>query len=511
LRRPVRAMLASLLVMVASGAGLVWWFVIRDDRPSAPADIAAQLVPARALAYLHLSTDPERDADAALLSDLQSFPGIAALRTRAVGALGRDFDLNRDVRPWLGDEVGVALLDAGGTVADALAVLAVRDRPKAELFLTRVAGAQGAAPYRGIPVQRFGPLSAAFARGFLIIGQDAAVREALDRSAGRGPRLADAPTYRRATEGRPAGRSIDLFLSSGGVRRVLAAAPGLVGAVGGLLDHPRLTGVSASFAHADEGLRLTVRQARAADPPREFSPRLVDEVPRAATAYLGLAGLDSVGQLFTGAQAKALRRPLDQALRSAALDLDRDILAPLRGEVAFSLTPGLPVPTATLVARTSNPGRTREALARLQQPLAEILAAPAQADGPAPAFEQRDLGGTAAFVLAVAPGVDLSYAVAKDLLIISTQPNGVGQVLADRASVADTDAFKRVVGEKPERASAVLFLDLGQLLALADQAGLTGDPAYAAVRDDLSRVRHAGVVIKREETDTTAELFLETS
>lgn len=504
-------MVAALLVTVAAAAGLAWWFGVRDSGPPPPKDLAARLVPANALAYVHLSTDPEREADRQLLADLQRFPALTALRERLVSTVGRDFDLARDVRPWLGDEVAIALLDAGGTVADSLLVLAVRDRAKADTFLTRVVGAGTPVPYRGVPVQHFGPVSAAFSGTFLIIGQDAAVKGALDRAAGTGPTLDEAPTYRRATQDRPDDRSLDLFLASGGVRRVLAAAPGFLGALGGLLDHRRLTGVSLSLAHAEGGLRLNVRQARAADPPREFEPSLISEVPKAAAAYLGLAGLGGVGNLFGPELSKTLRRPLDSALKTASLNLDRDILAPLRGEVAFSLTPGLPVPTATLVARTSNPRRTREALARLQQPLAELLAPPPQEDGPVAAFQQRDLGGTAAFVLSIAPGVDLTYAVAGERLVISTQPNGVGQVLADRASVEDADAFKQTVGEKPERASAVLFLDLGQLLALADQAGLTGDPAFAAIRDDLQKVRHAGGVIEREKTDTTAELFLEIS
>jgi hypothetical protein len=505
-------MLAALVVTIAAAAGLAWWFGIREDGPPPPVQGAARLVPANALAYVHLSTDPEREEDAKLLADLQRFPALAALRQRVVSTLGRDVDLRRDVRPWLGKEVGLALLDAGGTAADSLLVMAVRDRPKAEQFLSRAAGSQGTpVPYRGVPVQHFGAVSAAFSGGFLVIGQDAAVRGALDRAAGTGPTLDQAPPYLRATQDRPDDRSLDLYLASGGVRRVLAPLPGFLGALGGLLDHRRLAGVSMSLAHAEGGLRLSVRQARAADPPREFEPSLIKEVPKAAAAYLGLAGLGAVGNLFGPELSKTLRRPLDQALRTASLDLDGDILAPLRGEVAFSLTPGLPVPTATLVARTSNPRRTREALARLQQPLAELLAAPPQEDGPVAAFEQRDLGGTAAFVLPIAPGVDLTYAVAGERLVISTQPNGVGQVLADRASVEDSDAFKTAVGEKPERASAVLFLDLGQLLALADQAGLTGDPAFAAIRDDLQKVRHAGGVIEREKTDTTAELFLEIS
>ena len=55
--------------------------------------------------------------------------------------------------------------------------------------------------------------------------------------------------------------------------------------------------------------------------------------------------------------------------------------------------------------------------------------------------------------------------------------------------------------------SALVFLDLNQLLTLGEQAGLAEDPRYLAVRDDLQKLRAAGAVVSREEEKfTTAEL-----
>jgi hypothetical protein len=112
-------------------------------------------------------------------------------------------------------------------------------------------------------------------------------------------------------------------------------------------------------------------------------------------------------------------------------------------------------------------------------------------------------------VLSVTPGLEIAYAVHGGRLILSSRANGVGHVVADRSSVTEAEAFGRAVGELPDRAQAVLFLDLGQLLTLAEQAGSTGDPGFDAVADDLRRVRTAGAVVTREENDSTAELFFE--
>lgn len=493
-------------------AAAVLYAVLRINAPGPPAEAAVRLVPAEALAYVHLSTDPDRAQDREFLRRLGTFPAVRALRDRLTAGVGRDFDLVRDVRPWLGDEAAIALLDSGDRAANTLVLLRVRDRRRADEFLRRAVGAQGSAPYRGVEIKRFGPVSATFVSGFMAVGQDESVRAAIDRSQNRGPALDTAPGYRRATVGRARARSLDLYLAPDGVRRVLRPAGGFVGALGGLLDHDKLLGVAASAAHHDDGVRMRVRQSRSAGRGVGFRTELLDEVPRAAAGYAGLRGLDAVGRLFAPATAKALRRPLDGALRSAALDLDRDVLRPLRGEVAVSLTPGLPVPTFTLVAKTADERRTREALARLQQPLGELLAPPVEKDAPQPGFEQREVSGTTVFALRITPGVELSYAVAKGLLVVSTQADGVARVLGERASLREAEAFERAVGEVPDTAEAILFLDVGQLLSLAEQAGLTGDPAFQGVRDDLRRLRTAGTLVQADPdhpTDSTAEIFLE--
>ena len=59
------------------------------------------------------------------------------------------------------------------------------------------------------------------------------------------------------------------------------------------------------------------------------------------------------------------------------------------------------------------------------------------------------------------------------------------------------------------RVEALAFADLRQLLALGERTGLTLGPGFPAVRDDLGQVRAAGAVVKREESDSTVELFLE--
>jgi len=71
--------------------------------------------------------------------------------------------------------------------------------------------------------------------------------------------------------------------------------------------------------------------------------------------------------------------------------------------------------------------------------------------------------------------------------------------------------LEELMPEEGEKVEALGFLDPRKLLALGEQTGLRalGSPA---VRDDLGRIRAAGLVVKEDAnqpTDTTAELFLE--
>lgn len=454
--------------------------------PDAPAERAARLVPADALLYLHLSTDPEREEDERLLEILGAFPSARAL----AGRLGSAFDFERDVRPWLGPEAAVAFLDTGTPRADVLLIASVRDQPKAEGFLTRLAGGKPGLRHRGVVIRRYRNLTAGFVDGFLVAGQLEAVKKSVDAARGQGPRLGASPLYRRVTAGAPEGRSADAYVSAAGVRRLLRPQPGFGALLGGLLDHPWLRGVGASLSVEDEGLRARLRLAR--PPARQFEPELLDRVPRDAAVYLGMA------------DAQPLEPVLADAAERVGIELDRRMLGSLR-EVTIFLRPDLPAPVVTLIARTTDERRTRDVLARLQQPLADALYGP----GLLGSFQEREIEGVDAFVLPLSNSLQLSYAVFDGLLVVSTQPEGIAEVQGGNDPLADEEDFKATVGERPERTEALAFADLSELLALGEQTGLDAIPAFQAVQDDLRRIRAAGASVGREGQDTTAEIFVD--
>jgi hypothetical protein len=171
------------------------------------------------------------------------------------------------------------------------------------------------------------------------------------------------------------------------------------------------------------------------------------------------------------------------------------------------VTAGGDAPVVTLKARTADAGRTESALARLQAPLARRLALP----GTAPGFKAEPIGGLEAYTLRVTPELAPSYAVSEEGVVLSTSPAGLEP---PRGTLAAAEAFGSTIGEVPERTDSLVFIDLRQLLALGEQTGLTAIPSLATAREDLRRVRAAGVVVTNDPTnpsDTNAELFLQIS
>jgi hypothetical protein len=506
--RPSLGLALAGLAVLALAAGIV---CARDRGASAPPDDAARLVPAGALAYVHLSTDPDRAADRRLARFARALPTITRLRDQITAAISpQAFDIERDVRPWLGDELAYAAVSP----ADSVVLAEVADRPGAEALVARIGNLSAAAQYRGVRVLVAGPTALAFVGDFLAVGTEAAVRAAVDRDQGEGERLSDLAAYERAADGAPADRSVVAFASAAGVREVLAPRDGLLGILGALLERPGLVAAGAAVTAEAGGLRANVRLQGGAPRDAAFEPVLLERVPERAAAYLGVRGALQLARLVERLGAGGtLASVRDVLAEEAGVDLDRDLLAPLAGEVAIAVTgaaeepaaSGGGAPVVTLKARTADPRRTESALARLQEPLAQRLALP----GSVPGFKPDTIGGLEAYTLRVTPELAPSYAVSGDGLVASTAPAGLEP---PRGTLAAAPAFEATVGSVPAQAESLGFLDLRQLLALGEQTGLTAIPGLATARDDLRRVRAAGIVVTQDPahpSDTNAELFLQ--
>lgn len=523
--------LAALAVLgVVLAAASAAWLVLGGSGEPAPATGAARLVPANALAYVHLSTDPSRPAVQAARRLAVRFPDYPLLYAAVLNRLdatlaggARTVEFARDVQPWLGKEAALAELATSGATAQPVLVLDVRNRARARAVLTS-AGAAPAGAYDGVSLLSAASGSeVAFVGHYLVAGPDPGVRAAIDAARGRTRSLAYDPVYERAAASEPADRVLDAYLPAAGARQLLASHSGVAGAIAVMLGRPGIEGTAISVSASASGARVLVHSvlgpgARAAGG-RSFTPTLQSVLPSGSSVMLDVAGLDRAapGLLRAGAAAGiganigALLHRLGTALASEGVKLG-GILSIFDGETAVALSPG-PSPALLIVARVRDAAAARAELASLEGPLTALFAPPGSASaGQIPELADTEVHGATVHEVQLGPGLQLDYGVWGDLVVVSTSIKAIDGVAARGRALAGDAAYRAVLSAPSHpsgRVSSLVFLDFSRLLGLAEQMGLTGSARTRALLPDLAKVRTVGLSSTSTNRDMTTELTLE--
>jgi hypothetical protein len=308
--------------------------------------------------------------------------------------------------------------------------------------------------------------------------------------------LAITPVYEELTEGLPDQRIATLYLSN------LATEPFRA------FDRTIAAVTAAADVDGDTmRIRALVRHLGRAGPcSASAGDELVEVADPKAAFYLELpsmtCSLRTLARLFEGVD-EAIARFGRAAQRQGGVSLEKELLPLLDRRGALIASPGKGAPVLTFILDDVDEEQALDILARLQPALIELLGV--EELGQAPTFGAADVAGVTAATARLAPGLELSYAAFDDRLVVSTALQGIAAVRRGDGLPGE-EGFDAVLSDRPDALSALLFLDLNQLLTLGEQAGLAEDPRYLAVRDDLQKLRAAGAVVSREEEFTTAEL-----
>ena len=488
-RRHAAAMLAAVALAAAGCDG--------DDENATP-DQAAGFVPADAAAYVHLSTDRDGKQWRRAGDAVGRLPALESLVERLTDQLSESegVEVRRDVLPWLGDEAAsVFVPGAGETPAlRRYSVLAAGNRGGADRFVARV----GPATKRvaGAQLHGTGNVAAASTDGFVVLGPPDLVSRALAAHARPQSSLLRERRYRDELGRLPARRLAHVYISPVGAR-----TPDAEGS--GPLERAGLTEAAASLSVEGDQARIALRTRHAARPrgcaAKNAPLRLLDSVPERAVGYIGAPSLSCA---LEAAGLEGLGR-LGEEARRAGVDIARDVMPLLQGEGALTTTTGRDTPALTLLVDRVAQGRALEVLGRLQPALVRLFDTPALDQ--VPDFAARRIAGVSVRTAQVGPELELSYAAFDGRLALSTQPGGIAAVRGE-GGLESSDAFRDVLPDRPERPSALVFLDLDRLLALGEQVGLDEDPTYLTVRDDLQKLGAVGAFLSREGEHTTAEL-----
>jgi hypothetical protein len=194
--------------------------------------------------------------------------------------------------------------------------------------------------------------------------------------------------------------------------------------------------------------------------------------------------------------------------------LIRHALRPfLSKEAALFVTRPSGAPILTLLVNGVRSSEAATLLERLQPLLARVLERPSA--GQVPIFRPITIAGVNAVSLRISPTLELTFAAFHGRAVLTTLPQGVAKVTSNRASIRENPLFDTKVRDHAGPVTSVLFLDLEQLLALGEQAGLGQTRGYRQLRASLAQVSSVSAVTSsnltsaKGNTARKAEIFIE--
>ncbi len=515
------AALAATLLLALLASNLPCQLPGGDSCPAA--DDAAELIPADAIAYVHVNLDPETEQYRLARETAAAAPLLSGQITSRALALvpgpgGRPPDFGGQLAPWFGGEAAIALLGTGATSASRVELLEATDGEAAARYAVSIAAGQvQGEDYRGIEIatdQR--GIATASIDGFLAIGRAESLRAVIDvaTEADGASSLAGDSTTEELRDELPEQRLAEAYLSEEGVAG-LVGDRGALGSLAPFVSPGASRGAAAALTATEDGLELAVRSEldpeRTASEPGffaafpDFEASLPELLPGRSLAYLGFGDPGATVRTLlaqASAQAPGVAAGFEQLVsrlrREGGVDLERDLLDALGGEAA--LVVGAPPETAArpylaLIAAGVDEQRARRALAALQSPLA--AAVDPGSDLQAPVFGELQVGGVKARSLRISPTVELTTAVFGGLAVIATDPAALRALAADQGRLADAELFRRATDDLGDDAqgSLVGYLDLGELVAIGEQLGLAEDPAYVTFAAELRRLEALGFAV----------------
>jgi hypothetical protein len=536
------AAVALLAITAVAASAAPCWLPGGDACPAT--DDAAKVVPADSLAYLHADLDQDSDQYQQTASIAARVPLISRqVVARALGQLpGADEaapDFNRDIRPWFGGEAALAILPRGRG-AEQLQLLESSDDEAALAYADRIAaGRASVRDYEGTEVHQYGSgVASAVVGGFLVIGTADGVHASIDVESGDDDSLAADSAADDAIDRLPDPRLAEAYVSRQGIRDLIASERGPFSSLEPFVDAGSSRGAAAALVADDDGFSLAIRSSldprRAASHPGffeafpSFEPTLTGSIAAKALAYVGFGdpGI-AVQKLLEQASASAPGlaagfSDLFDRLRSLGrVDLRKDLLPALGDEGALALQPGAgeetepegvapvttPAPFAELLAAGVDEQRAREALARLQGPIADALEPNAQGEQ-APVFSRSEVDGVEAQSLRISPTVNLTYAAFDSKLVVATDPAGVEQVASGDGGLNETDRFQSATAGFPDEPSFLAYLNITDLLTLGEREGLAEDPAYVTFADELHKLEALGLSVSASEDQLATDAHL---
>jgi len=529
----------------------------------APDDDALALIPADALAYVHLNigTESEQAEDAATVAERTPLL-TEQLLARAVpfflGGAGEAPNFAKDIEPWFGGEIAIAVVP-GESGTQQVQLLEVEDAKGAREYESTIgAGAPEPEDYQGIELREDERgLATAIVGDFLAIGSAGGVRSIIDvEASGDGAKsLADDESAAEAFDELPEESFAQAYLSAEGIDSFIALSEGALAPFEPLVDSGDSEGAAFAASAGEGGIRFASRSILdpernpdgggffAAFPP--FSPQLPDELAPDTLAFVGFGDADeTISGLLDQATVRApgiasgVTELIDRLRKDAGVDLAEELLPALNGEGALAVVPrpdpsdasaaepsedevpeGLEAPSTAetlqggqadvpyleLIAGDVDEEAAADALARLQGELAGSVD-PSISN---PVFQEQTFGDVTAQVLQRSPADILAYAIFEEKLVIADDTAPIERLDGDPdTGLAGTEQYGAATEGLAQEPSLIAYLDLGGLVAAAERLGAAAEGPFSAFAEDLRRLQTFAITIGTEEDVLSGDALL---
>jgi uncharacterized protein DUF3352 len=410
---------------------------------------SASVIPASVPAFVAVNIDLESDQLKRADALAKKFPGRAKALAQIRAELTKNgVDFERDVKPALGPEVGIAWLDFADNGNNVVGVIQPKDEAK---FAALVEKANKSDPKNPALTAKIGDWTA--------VADSQAKLDRLE-SAQNGAKLADDDRFKAALGDLPADALVKAYVNGLAVRQAVKTLPAFAG-TGSVLSGTalqQLEWISAAATAESNGLRFAAG-AKAGKGGGTYTSELVDALPAGAWTAVSFNNLaaslrKALDALSSTPGFESKRTQLEQAL---GFSVENDLLPLFAGEGALAVYPGpagTSVPTVDFVLKVKDEAKARRVLERLTA-LARL--------GSIGTVRTVDVGGVTATELSpTGTNVAVYYGVSKGLIIATNSRSGLSSVGGSGQKLADDPLFKaaRSGAEAPDETNGFFYFNL---------------------------------------------------
>jgi hypothetical protein len=447
----------------------------------------AAIVPARAPVYLEatLKADDDFEAVAKKLTGAENPSAeLKRLFERAANEGGGDFKWDEDVKPWIGDRVGLYVMSVkpDGEDADAAFVAPTEDPDKAQEFLEKDIAEKGDSDEQApkvsertykdtkYKVDSANDEAVAILKDYAVFGTEPAVKGAIDAVEGEG--LSDADAFKKARD-----QIDDDALGFGYVRlSTLFSSLGPQGAAARqLLGQSGDTIAFSVDAEKDEisveTASIGVKGGGQAGPGSVLATLPGDAWAAVGTADLG-GQVDRQLQQFSQLGALGgvnVDQALDQFRSQTGVDVREDLLSWMGDAGIYVSGSGLADIGGALVVQSKDPAKSEAAVAKIARLVRRL------GQGQLAVRELKPSGGVDfdRGIQLRASGLPLPISIvsADDRFVIAVGGQALEGALKPAEALKDNAGYKEAAGRLGEGIEPQFFLNMDPIRRLLDESG----------------------------------------